>query len=252
MPGDSMPAAPMHVLITRPEADSAELKNKLEAMGHTVSCCPLLTIAYDAPPLNLHGVQALIATSRNGLQGLARSPAFESARSLPTFAVGPGTAALARDLGFSSVIEGPGRAEDLVPLIASSLEPEGGPLLHVSGDKIAFDVAGALAAQRFDVRREIVYRSVAAGGLDAKVGAAIKSGTVDAVILMSPRTANVFMDLVAAAGLDAEARQLRFYCLSTAVADALSPLGASKVKIARLPNSEEMLAALAPETPESP
>jgi uroporphyrinogen-III synthase len=242
----------MHVLVTRPEAESAELKNKLEAMGHTVSSCPLLTIAYDAPPLNLQGIQAFIATSRNGLQGLARSPEIAFARSLPLFAVGPGTAALARDLGFSSVIEGPGRAEDLVPLIAASLEPDGGPLLHASGDKIAFDLVGALAAQGFDVRREIVYRSVATAALDARVAAAIKAGTVDAVILMSPRTANVFMDLVAAAGLSAEARRLRFYCLSTAVADTLAPLGASKVKVARQPNSEEMLAALAPETPESP
>lgn len=242
----------MHVLVTRPEADSAELKDKLEAMGHTVSCCPLLTIAYDARPINLQGVQALIATSRNGLQGLARSPAFESVRSLPTFAVGPGTAALAGDLGFSSVIEGPGRAEDLVPLMASSLEPKGGPLLHVSGDKIAFDIAGPLTGLGFEVRREIVYRSLAATSLDAKAADAIKAGTAEAVILMSPRTSKVFMDLVAAAGLNAEARQLRFYCLSTAVADALSPLGASKVKIARLPNSEEMLAALAPQTPEFP
>lgn len=246
MPGDLM-----HVLVTRPEADAAELKDKLEAMGHTVSACPLLTIAYDTPPLDLRGIQALIVTSRNGLQGLSRLSAFASARALPLLAVGPGTAALARDLGFSSIIEGPGRAQDLVPLIAASLEPDGGPLLHVSGDKVAFDLAGALAAQGFEVRREIVYRSVAATALDQKVADAIKAGTADAVILMSPRTANVFVDLVAAAGLTAEARQLRFYCLSTAVADTLAPLGASKVKVARSPNSEEMLAALAPETPES-
>jgi uroporphyrinogen-III synthase len=242
----------MHVLVTRPEAESVELKSKLEAMGHTVSACPLLTIAYDAPPLNLQGVQALIATSRNGLQGLARSPAFANAVSLPLFAVGPGTGALARDLGFKSVIEGPGRGEELVPLIASSLQPEGGPVLHISGDKVAFDVVGALTGLGFEVRREIVYRSLAATSLDAKVAAAIKAGTVDAVILMSPRTANVFMDLVATAGISAEARQLRFYCLSTAVADTLAPLGASKVKVARQPNAQEMLAALAPETPEFP
>jgi uroporphyrinogen-III synthase len=242
----------MHVLVTRPEGDAAGLKSGLEAMGHTVSLNPLLTIAYEAPSLNLHGVQALIITSRNGLQALARSSELDAARSLPVFAVGPGTGSLARDLGFKSVIEGPGRGEELVPLIASSLEPEGGPVLHISGDKVAFDMVGALTGVGFDVRREIVYRSLPATALDAQVAAAIKAGTVDAVILMSPRTANVFVDLATAAGLAAEAGQLRFYCLSAAVADNLAPLGASKVKVARLPNSEEMLAALAPETPEFP
>ena len=34
----------MHVLVTRPETDAAELKAALEAQGHEVTVEPLLTI----------------------------------------------------------------------------------------------------------------------------------------------------------------------------------------------------------------
>lgn len=240
----------MHILLTRPEQDAADLKDKIEALGHRVSVAPMLSIAFDAPPLELAGVQALIATSRNGLKGLARSPALAVARSLPLFAVGPGTGALARELGFSEVIEGPGWGRDLAEIIKSKAAREDGALLHLSGDKLAFDIAEALTQDGFSVRREIVYHSVPARSLDPEVAQAIKAGSLDAVILMSPRTANVFADLSRAAGLEKEAGQLEFYCLSRAVAGALTPLAAQKVKIARLPNVEEMLAALAPETPQ--
>lgn len=241
----------MHILLTRPEQDAADLKERIEALGHRVSLSPLLSIVYETPPLDLAGVQALIATSRNGLKALSRSPALPAAKSLPIFVVGPGTAALARELGFSRVIEGPGRARDLAGVIKAEAAPDGGELLHLSGDTLAFDTAEALTREGFRVRREIVYRSVPAQGLEPEVAQAIKAGRLDAVILMSPRTANVFVDLARAAGLGTEAGRLEFYCLSPAVAGALAPLAAQNVKIARLPNAEEMLAALAPETPES-
>ena len=99
----------MHVLITRPEPDAGALKAQIEAMGHAVSLEPLLQIellpiAADA----LAGAQAIIATSRNGLRALAESAALPEALELPLFAVGPGTAELARSLGFRRVIAGGG------------------------------------------------------------------------------------------------------------------------------------------------
>ena len=84
----------MRLLVTRPEPDATALRAQLIAQGHEVLVEPLITIRFDnADPIELDGVQALIATSRNGLRALASSPAIEQARSLPLFAVGPGTAA---------------------------------------------------------------------------------------------------------------------------------------------------------------
>ena len=70
----------MHLLVTRPESDADPMRVRLEAMGHRVSLCPLITIelAPDAA-VHLDGVQALVATSRNGLDAVAEGPGLAAA-----------------------------------------------------------------------------------------------------------------------------------------------------------------------------
>jgi len=236
----------MHVLITRPEPDAAELKEKLAALGHEATIEPLLQIA--ALPIEasaLTGAQALIATSRNGLRALAESKALSVARKLPVFAVGADTAALARVLGFARVMTGPGAARDLVALVVADSDPAQGPLVHLAGETLAFDFAAPLAAHGLEVRKVAAYRAVAAGSFSRQTAQRIADGAIDAVILMSPRTAAIFAQLVGNSGLKDCARRLTYVCLSESVAAALGELAPERCAIAAAPNSEAMLAALA-------
>lgn len=241
----------MHVLVTRPEEDAETFAAALRDLGHDVSLCPLLVVEAVPAALNLAGVQALIATSRNAIRGLVEGLSIDAARLLPIVTVGPGTAALARDVGFETVIAGPATAHDLASVIPAHFRPEAGALLHLTGDKLAFDLKGALEAQGFSVRQTTVYRTRAATALPVAVTRAIAGGTLDAVTLMSPRTAATFVDLAVSAGLSEPARALSYYCLSEAVAAALTPLAPPKVVVSALPNSQEMLALLAPKAPDS-
>jgi uroporphyrinogen-III synthase len=242
----------MHLLLTRPEPDSEAMVVRLERLGHRVTRCPLLEIRYEnhAPP-TLDGVQAIVATSRHGLRSLARRGLSGEALARPVFAVGWATAEEARTLGFSRVIEGPASARDLVPLIAGKAQPADGALLYPAGDVLAFDVKTALEERGFAVHQEIAYRSVAAERLDPPVADAIRAGAIDGVLLMSPRTAAVFAELVRREGLAATAARLTFYCLSQSVAAALGPLAPRRVAVAVKPSSEELLALLARAGPES-
>jgi uroporphyrinogen-III synthase len=235
----------MHVLITRPEPDAAELRAQLEALGHEVTAEPLLKI--ERLPIAatvLGGMAAVIVTSRNGLQALAESAAMEAARTLPIIAVGPGTAQLARESGFAHVIEGPGTARDLVPLIVDTSRSLPGPLAHVRGEDVAFDLHGALEPQGIKVREVIAYRAVPASGFEPRTAALLASGTIDAVILMSPRTGATFARLLTAVGLRGAAGKLVFLCLSPAVAASVEPLGPGRVEVSESPNSAAMLAAV--------
>ena len=91
----------MRVWVTRPEEDAAELAEALRAEGVEVLVEPLLRIVYtDGPPLDLTGVQALIATSANGVRAFARR---NQQRDVPVLAVGAATARAARAAGFTSV-----------------------------------------------------------------------------------------------------------------------------------------------------
>lgn len=235
----------MHVLVTRPETDAAVFGEKLEALGHKVTLEPLLLV--ESLPIEkgaLDSVAGIVATSRNGLRALADSPALQEARKLPLFAVGPGTAELARNLGFEAIKAGAGTGAELVPIIAEVIRAGGAPLLHIRGEDIAFDLKTALAERGIAVREAIVYRTKPAETLSPATRDLLRAGEIDGVILMSPRTGMTFTRLVAAEGLLGQARKLVLLCLSPAVAATVEPLAAARVEIAESPNAASMLGSV--------
>lgn len=235
----------MHILVTRPEPDAASLRQRLEALGHRVTAAPMLSIELAPEAIgNLRGVAALIATSRNGLRALAASPRMPAAVRLPVFAVGKATAAAARAMGFATVIEGPGTARALAGVIAKHMKAEDGTLLHLAGDRLAFDLKTALEAAGFAVRQPMVYRQLPAADFAPPVATAIRDGAVDAVILMSPRTARVYASLVATAGLADGARRAAYVCLSPAVAAALAGLEPVRTEVAASPGMDSLMDAV--------
>ncbi|HZA01944.1 MAG TPA: uroporphyrinogen-III synthase [Hyphomicrobiaceae bacterium] len=236
----------MRLLVTRPEPDATELKAHLVARGHEVLIEPLIIVNFEeGDSVDLEGVQALIATSRNGLRALARRPLGQEARALPVFAVGPGTAATARALGFDRVVRGPSNARELVTLIAERADVNSGPLLHPAGDTLAFDFAPELKRLGFHVLRPIVYRTTAVAQLSGSTVARMRNGLVDGVLLLSPRTAEIYAALVNKHGLVAVSRNVLHFCLSAAVARRLMPLGHVKTEVAAHPTLQEMLALVA-------
>ena len=107
----------MRLLVTRPEPDALKLQAVLEDRGHEATVEPLLHVSFeDASRLELDGVQALVATSRNGVRALRSTALLPRARTLPLFAVGTATAAEARALGFEMVVTGAGTRASSSPI----------------------------------------------------------------------------------------------------------------------------------------
>lgn len=236
----------MRLLVTRPEPDALKLGAALEEMGHEATVEPLLSVSFDAgQPIDLDGAQALIATSRNALRALKVDTALARARTLPLFAVGNATAAEARALGFETVVTGAGTAAELVAHLVSTLDPAGGLLVHLAGDRLATDLKGELEAHGFRVVQPIVYRMLPARAFSRDTVEQLVTGEIEGIILMSPRTAAVYAALVRKHGLAATIRPLPHFCLSAAVARRLEPLGTIRTQIAETPRLEEVLALIA-------
>jgi uroporphyrinogen-III synthase len=241
----------MRLLVTRPEPNATRQAETLTARGHDVVLLPLLAIeAIEDVPLELDGGQALIVTSRNALRALADHRELAAAKRLPLFAVGDATAAEAKALGFAAVTAAAGTGETLARLLTERLEPGDGPLVHLAGETLAFDLKSALAVHGFTVKQPVLYRAVAATALSDEALILLKSAALDGVILMSPRTAGIFADLVRRHGVVTEASRLNCYCLSAAVAQALEPLGAAVI-VAERPREEELLALVSTEAASS-
>ncbi|ODA67934.1 uroporphyrinogen-III synthase [Methyloligella halotolerans] len=238
----------MRLLVTRPESDAEIQAALLREHGHQPVVSPLLEIEFLGPPMDLYRAQALIATSRNGLRALARLSQRDVALRLPLLAVGAGTAAMARDMGFEQVTEGPGTGEELARIIVDNLDPAGGKLIHLAGETLAFDLKRALERYDFDIEAPVLYRSVPAKSLTPEAAEALAGRTMDGVILMSPRTAQIFARLNR--NNAAELASLYCFCLSSAVATNVEGFGL-KLRVAAKPSQEELLALIAAEAASS-
>lgn len=240
-------ARDIRLLITRPEADAAVLKARLIALGHEPLVEPLLDVALlPVAPEDIDGAQALIATSKNGLRAVARSAAFDIARELPVYVVGPGTSSTAKALGFRIVVQGPKSAKELVQVVTGTADINGPALVHLAGEALAYDVAGELQRLGFHVLQPVVYRTVAVRELTQGMQTRIGRGELDGVILLSPQTAVVYARLVQKHGLAEGCRRSTHYCFSAAVATALSSLGKIVTAVPELPNLESLLALIGP------
>jgi uroporphyrinogen-III synthase len=225
----------MRILVTRPVEDGEEIAARLRAMGHQPLLAPLLrTDFHDGPEPDFTGVQAILASSANGVRALIRRTAR---RDLPIFAVGPQTAEEAQKAGFTRVRNADGDARALAEATRRWANPHEGALLHVCGEEAPGSLADALAGHGFTVRRCALYAVHPASRLPPEAEAALKQQAVDGALFFSPRSARVFCEL--AAGLPLVG--ITAFCISPATAGALEGQGFGRVAAAARPNQAALL-----------
>ena len=230
----------MRVLITRPRFDADELAARLHALGHSTFIEPLIEIdTREGPPLDLNGVQALLLTSANG----ARAAAMRTnERAVQVLAVGPATAAKARELGFLKVCESKGEGvEGLADHVRVTLTPTKGALLHPTGTVTAGDLQASLQSAGFVVRKEVIYEARAPEALSGALIAELGAQSIAAAMFFSPRTAALFASLITTTGLTPACRGFVALALSEAVANALAPLVFQRLLVAAQPATDAML-----------
>jgi uroporphyrinogen-III synthase len=237
----------MRIIVTRSTGDARAQAAQLKALGHEPLVYPLLEIVFpELSRINLDGIQAIIATSRNALRALRRNAAFPEALRLLLFCVGEGTADLAGQLGFGKVMAGAGTARELVPLIVQSAAPEDGPLLYLTGEHLAYNLGTPLKKIGFTVPRIIVYEARPPGDEAAqRLADALKDG-VAAVILMSPRTAEIFARIIKSFNLEGEAAAITCYCLSEAVAEPLRGIPGLTIAVSSRPTEAGLMELIGP------
>jgi uroporphyrinogen-III synthase len=230
----------VHVLITRPRAEAAVLARELEARGHEVLVEPLLTIAPVADVIPaLDDVQAILLTSANAVPALRGTNPR-----LPVFVVGEATARAAREHGCEQVHVAAGDAASLARLVVARCRPSEGTLLHLCGAEVRPGLADPLEAAGFALRRQVVYRALAASSLSAQAIVAIRRRAIDAVLLFSPRTASVLVGLLAGHELADCLGRTEAICLSAAVAEPCRGLRWKAVRIAARPEVGSLLGQL--------
>jgi uroporphyrinogen-III synthase len=234
----------MLLLVTRPEPDAVRTAAQLRALGHDVVVQPLLTMETLAAPDDVEDPAAIILTSRNGARTLASWKRSARWHSRPVFAVGAATAEAATTAGFTDVRSAEGDGVALAAMIIDTCDRGIGRLLYAAAEIRSTAMEEALDEAGFEVDIVTAYRMVAAKTLDPPVAKAVASGRCDGVLLYSRRSASVFLDLIAEAGLTPALRDLAVFVLSSAVAEPFGGIDVGRLVVAEAANEEAMMRAV--------
>ena len=181
------------IWITRAQPGADATAERVRALGHDAVVAPLLAVQFVPDvTIDLGGVAALAFTSANGVRAFAD---LSGERALRVFAVGAATAQAARAAGFRSVLSADGDVEALAEGIAARRGELKGAVLHPGAAEPAGDLAGALEKHGVEARRVILYETAP---VEVAAAAAEALGQSDAVLLHSPRAAEVLAQLLQA------------------------------------------------------
>jgi uroporphyrinogen-III synthase len=211
------------ILITRPKGDELGLTNALQDNGYRVIHEPLMDIVlrhqerYNVFRAISDDPDAVLVTSRHGVRALA---ILTDIRDMFVICVGESTAKAALAAGFTRVSSAGGNARLLMQHVLASYD-EGARFLYISGDHVRVDLSQALGQAGMRVERIVAYESLAAEQLSDTLIEQLRRRQIDAVSFLSQRTAEIFLELLEKHEILDSVRELRAFCMSEAVADAL-------------------------------
>ncbi|MGY3486205.1 uroporphyrinogen-III synthase [Bradyrhizobium sp. USDA 4011] len=236
----------MTILVTRPHPDNEATLATLRQRGFEALAAPVLRFE----PMPFHDDNAdydgVILTSANALRAL--DLAGSRLLGLPLFAVGAHTADAARAAGFDKVMVAKGDAVSLRDLVLARVKAgelaASATLLHLAGADLSRDLAGELSEKGLSVVTHTTYRMAPVAAFPTEVSDAFMANRITAVLHYSRRSAQAFLDIIRADGIEISALALPQCCISAAVAAVLHDAGATNVVVAARPDENALLEAL--------
>ncbi len=202
------------ILITRPEQDAKTLSRKLKELGYEPILLPMMKINFTTETLNLENIDRLIFTSANGVRAFVNQLDKNTPWQLPVYAVGEKTAGTLKSFGFKHIFTAQGNAEKLYQLILSHA-PKTQFLYHARASNHPHKLAERLEKQGFQVRKQNLYHTVERTNLPKDFIDLLPQ--LKAIMLFSPRTAKVFLQLLQKIDWHKHIYDINFVCLSVQV-----------------------------------
>ncbi len=147
-------SAPL-VWVTRTAEGARRTARAIESRGYQTIVAPVLKIQALKPIIDPHSFDAVIFTSRNGLNAFS---ALCSRRALTAWCVGDSTAAAAREKRFQQVISAEGDVRTLTDLIRTQADHHS-RLFYAAPAEPASALGKALRADGFQVSEAVVYET---------------------------------------------------------------------------------------------
>jgi len=184
----------MHILLTRPLEDCAEIILKFKLLGHQISHLPLLSIEkVDYEQINFSEFKSIIFTSANAIKFLDLKTIDKD---ILCFCVGSATEKKARSAGFQNIIAAEGNVENLKELVLQNFNHKDGNLIYISGEIVSIDLDQQLSEEGYNIKRVINYRTTHNQKFDDKFVSELKLKMPDIVYVYSKNSALSLLNFI--------------------------------------------------------
>jgi uroporphyrinogen-III synthase len=228
----------MHILLTRPLEDSAEMIFKFKSLGHQVSHLPLLTIDkvnYDIP--NFLDTKAIIFTSANAVKFLNVKTINKN---LLCFCVGNATEKKARSAGFQNVITAGGNVQNLKELILQNFYQKEGQIIYVCGEIISLNLDQQLSKEGYNIKKIVNYRTIDNESFNENFIKELRLNMPDIVYVYSQNSASSFAKFIKIYQMDRLWQDTNLMCIGEKTSSILNEIKWKKIFLFN-PGEEEFL-----------
>ena len=228
----------MHIVITRPKEDSAQLIETLKSQGHLVTHMPVIKIEkLKTDKINLQNYKAVIFTSSNAIKFM-NIEKFDL--KIKCFCVGNSTEATARQAGFVNTYSSEGTVDSLIEMIVRTLDSKSGKLLYLSSEFISKDLDIDLIRAGYSVERISNYTTLPIEQIDDSILNNFKKNPPNAFFIYSSKSAKNLFNLINKYSLLNVVTQSNLMCISEKVLLVLKQIKWKK-KFIFSPGEEEFL-----------
>jgi len=216
------------VLILRQKERALPLQNLLMKKGYKVIIEPIFNIKpLPFKNINFKDFCAIMITSANTIQVLAKHNSFDEFKKIKTFCVGKVTQKIAKNKGFNCINNKAHSAITLEKEIIKAIKPSSKKILILGGEKLAYNPSSNFIKAKLQSERIIVYKTLAKNSLSNKCIKAINNKTVNNIIIYSPETAKTFITLSIKYNLNT----IKFICLGNNTKKVLNGKNWKKVQV---------------------
>ena len=228
----------MHIVITRPKEDSAQLIKILKSQGHLVTHMPVIKIEkLKTEKINLENYKAVIFTSSNAIRFM-NIEKFDL--KIKCFCEGNKTETTSRYAGFINTYSSEGTVDSLIELIKRTLDTKSGKLLYLSSEFISKDLDKDLIRSGYSVERISNYTSLPLEQIDDSTLNLFKKNPPDVFFIYSTKSAKSLFNLINKYSLLNVVTQSNLMCISEKVLLVLKQIKWKKAFIFS-PGEEEFL-----------
>jgi len=228
----------MHILLTRPLEDCAEMILKFKSLGHQVSHIPVIKIEQlKYEDINISDFKGIIFTSSNSIKFLNLN---RIDKKIMCFCVGNITGGKARSVGFQNVLSADGNVNNLKELILQNYNPSDGKLLYVSGEITYYDLDKKLTLNGYNVKRIINYKANHVERIDEDFIKKLKINMPDLVYIYSENSAISFLNIIRNYQLEKLCMNTNLMCIGEKTSAILNKIKWKKIFLFN-PGEEEFL-----------